>query len=293
MTGLDSGDRVLLELKRPSPRMPCVSLSTPGRLMASLLVHGAIGAFLVALASPRSTSSNVETAGVHTETRSSTMVFVAPPRVEQGGGGGGGGSRDKGPIPRAQAMGVDALTLPAALPRQAGATESVSPPPLQQVTLEARALASGTSFLTGLPDAGAPVYSDARGSGSGTGFGDGDGSGVGSGIGPGAGPGTGGNAGGGPYRAGGAVSQPTLLTQVRPAYTAEALQAGIQGPVVLELIVRENGVPDAIRVVASLDPGGLDAEAVQSVRQWRFKPGRIDGTPVAVLVTVIVTFHLH
>jgi protein TonB len=84
-----------------------------------------------------------------------------------------------------------------------------------------------------------------------------------------------------------------LLTQVRPVYTEEALQAGIQGPVVLELIVRENGEPDAIRVVGSLDPGGLDEEAVQSVRQWRFRPGRIDGIPVAVLVTVIVTFHLH
>jgi TonB family protein len=161
------------------------------------------------------------------------------------------------------------------------------------VTLDARALASGTSFLAGLPDAGPPVYSDARGSGSGNGFGEGDGSGVGSGIGSGAGPGTGGNAGGGPYRAGGAVSPPTLLTQVRPPYTDEALQARIQGPVVLELIVRENGVPDAIRVVGSLDPGGLDAEAVQAVRQWRFKPGRIDGIPVDVLVTVIVNFHLR
>jgi len=269
--------------------MPGVSMSAPGRLMTALLVHAAIGTLLVALPAPRSTSSDTEAPGVRPASR---MVFVAPPRVEQGGGG-GGGNRDKGPLPRAQAKGVDPLTLPVARPRETMPIDSIPPPSIQALTLDARALASGTSFLAGLPDAGAAIYSDVRGSGSGTGFGEGDGSGVGAGIGPGAGPGTGGNAGGGAYRVGGAVTQPTLLTQVRPAYTEKALQSRIQGPVVLELIVRENGVPDAIRVVGSLDPGGLDVEAVQSVRQWRFKPGRLDGTPVAVLVTVIVTFHLH
>ena len=98
---------------------------------------------------------------------------------------------------------------------------------------------------------------------------------------------------GGAYRVGGAVSPPTVLTHVRPSYTEEALHTGIQGSVMLELIVRENGVPDTIRVVRSLDPGGLDVKAVEAVRQWRFRPGRIDGAPVDVLVTVMVNFHLY
>lgn len=284
---------MLLELERPSPRIPRISLSAPSRLAMAIFFHAAVGAFLVVLPSPRSTLSNAHTAISQPETRSPSMVFFAIPNVERGGGGGGGGNRDNGPIPRAQAPGIDELTLPVARPRQAEPAEPAPPPPVQEVMLDARVLASGVSFLAGLPDAGVPVYSDARGSGSGSGFGEGYGSGVGAGIGSGAGPGTGGNTGGGPYRAGGAVSQPTLLTQVRAAYTEEALQSGIQGPVVLELIVRENGVPEAIRVVASLDPGGLDEEAVQSVRQWRFNPGRLDGTPVAVVVTVIVTFRLY
>jgi TonB family protein len=84
-----------------------------------------------------------------------------------------------------------------------------------------------------------------------------------------------------------------VITQVRPSYTEGALQTRLQGPVTLELIVRENGVPDTIRVVRSLDPGGLDVEAVHAVRQWRFRPGHIDGTPVDVLVTIIVNFHLY
>jgi protein TonB len=99
--------------------------------------------------------------------------------------------------------------------------------------------------------------------------------------------------GGGAYRPGGAVSNPVLLTQVRPTYTDEALRNRIQGSVELELIVRQNGEPDAIRVVRSLDRGGLDVEAVRAVRQWRFRPGRIGDTPVDVLVTIIVNFSMH
>jgi TonB family protein len=172
------------------------------------------------------------------------------------------------------------------------ASESTLPPPVQPLALDAKPLASGAEFLAGLPDAGPPLTSSARGPGSGEGFGTGDGSGIGSGSGPGVGPGTGGGIGGGVYRPGGAVSVPVLLSQVRPTYTEKALSDRIQGPVELELIVRRNGTPDAIRVVRSLEPG-LDAEAVRAVRQWRFQPGRLNDSPVDVLVTVVVTFNLH
>jgi len=296
MSGHDSigpRDRVLLQLERPSPRLPRTSLSVQSRLIVAAVVHAAIGALLV-LTPPPPTLSTSEGAVVGPDApRAPRLVFVAPPSVQRGGGGGGGGNRVRGAVPRAQARGTDALTLPAARSREADLTEPVLQPPVQQVVLDAQRLAAGTSFLAGLPDAGAPVQSDARGPGSGTGFGDGEGSGVGSGIGPGAGPGMGGGAGGGAYRVGGGVSPPTVLTHVRPRYTEDALQTRIQGSVMLELIVRENGVPDTIRVVRSLDPGGLDMEAVQAVRQWRFRPGRIDGAPVDVFVTVMVNFHLY
>ena len=183
--------------------------------------------------------------------------------------------------------------MPVRRPPDPDPTAPALPPEAQQLLLDAKPLVSGTMFLAGLPDAGPPRSSGARGSGSGGGFGEGEGSGIGSGSGPGAGPGTGGGAGGGVYRPGGAVSAPVLLIQVRPTYTEEALRNRIQGAVLLELIVRQNGVPDAIRVVRSLDPGGLDVEAVHAVRQWRFRPGRIDDTPVDVLVTVIVNFSVH
>ena len=37
---------------------------------------------------------------------------------------------------------------------------------------------------------------------------------------------------------------------------------------------------------------GLDAQAVSAVKQWLFKPGTKEGKPVAVHVTIEMTFTL-
>jgi TonB family protein len=131
------------------------------------------------------------------------------------------------------------------------------------------------------------------GPGSGGGVGSGIGTGTGSGRGSGLGPGAGGGTGGGVYRPGGAVSAPRLIEEVRPRYTSDALRTKIQGTVFLEAIVRSDGSPSHIRVVRSLDRGGLDEEAVAAVAKWRFEPGRLAGQPVDVLVTIMVDFWIR
>ena len=85
---------------------------------------------------------------------------------------------------------------------------------------------------------------------------------------------------------GGAVSAPRLIKEVKPKYTSEALRNKIQGTVVLEAIVTGDGCASQIRIVRSLDRGGLDEEALTAVAQWRFEPGRLAGAPVDVLVTI-------
>jgi protein TonB len=84
-----------------------------------------------------------------------------------------------------------------------------------------------------------------------------------------------------------------LIKQVRPNYTPEAMRNKIQGTVVLEAVVTSEGCPTRIRVVRSLDPGGLDEEAIATVAQWRFDPGRLGGAPVDVLVTVLLDFTIR
>jgi outer membrane biosynthesis protein TonB len=45
--------------------------------------------------------------------------------------------------------------------------------------------------------------------------------------------------------------------------------------------------------VRSLDPGGLDDEAIKTVHEWKFMPGRVPGTAVPVLVTVVLDFTIR
>ncbi len=87
---------------------------------------------------------------------------------------------------------------------------------------------------------------------------------------------------------------PSILRQVQPRYTSEAMLAKVQGVVVLEVVVRANGTVGAVRVVKSLDARfGLDQEAIKTAQQWVFVPGTKQGKPVDVLVTLILEFRLH
>jgi TonB family protein len=163
---------------------------------------------------------------------------------------------------------------------------------LPALVLDVQPLASGIFEQVGLPSGGV-LAGQSTGTGSGGGVGTGDGTGIGSGQGPGVGPGSGGGTGGGVFRPGGTVTAPRVLTEVKAAYTSDALNHRIQGTVVVEAIVTRDGRPTQIRLLRSLDPGGLDEQAVAAVAQWRFEPGRLAGAPVDVLVTISLDFWIR
>ena len=95
------------------------------------------------------------------------------------------------------------------------------------------------------------------------------------------------------YRPGGGVKAPRLISDVKPQYTPEAMQARIQGTVWLLAVVLTTGEVGEVEVTQSLDTVyGLDDEAVKALRQWRFEPGTKDGKAVAVRVEVEMTFKL-
>jgi TonB family protein len=168
------------------------------------------------------------------------------------------------------------------------AAEAEAPP----LVLDALPMASGAFDQIGLP-VGGVSYGTSTGRGSGGGVGTGTGTGIGEGRGPGIGPGSGGGFGGGSYRPGGAVTTPRVLSEVKPQYTSDAMERKIQGSVWLELVVTREGRAGDVRVVRPLDPGGLDEQAINAVRQWQFEPGRLAGTPVDVLVTVVMDFSIR
>ena len=95
------------------------------------------------------------------------------------------------------------------------------------------------------------------------------------------------------YAPGNGVSLPMVVKEVRPAYTQAAKDARIEGTVVLECVVLADGTVGDVTVARSLDSLlGLDQEAVKATKQWQFKPGMKDGKPVAVRVSIELTFTL-
>lgn len=286
-------------LAPPTPRLPHQPLGAVAQVAASIALHVTLFSLAALIATASTSGLDVRRAALITDQQRPDVrhiVFLAPELRPTGSGGGGGGNRRPEPIRRAQGVGTDTITLrvqkrpsPTA-PVSAVAIPDVSP--LPSLVLDAKPLASGLFEQTGLPTGGV-LSGISTGPGSGGGVGTGTGTGIGPGRGPGLGPGSGGGTGGGIYRAGGAVSAPRLIKEVKPGYTSEALRSRIQGTVVLEVVVTADGCASQIRVVRSLDAGGLDKEAVAAVAQWQFEPGRLGGTPVDVLVTIMLDFILR
>ena len=95
------------------------------------------------------------------------------------------------------------------------------------------------------------------------------------------------------YKPGDGVTLPVLIKRVTAKYTSEAMQQRIEGTVRLDTVVNSDGHVGEVTVVKSLDSVyGLDNEAVKAVKQFEFKAGTKDGKPVAVRVTIEVTFTL-
>src|SRR6266446_3144884 len=104
------------------------------------------------------------------------------------------------------------------------------------------------------------------------------------------GDGDGGIGSGGPIRPGGDLRPPAKVRHVVPAYPELARRAGVEGVVVLECVIDPSGHVAEVRILRSQPL--LDAAAVEAVRQWVYSPTRLNGVPVAVLLTVTVQFKI-
>ncbi len=207
-------------------------------------------------------------------------------------GGGGGGDRDKieAPKGRLPKLAMQQITPPQIVLRNQHPKLAVEPTVV--VPPQVR-LAENHMPTLGNPSAAVlPSAPPSNGTGSGGGIGSGSGGGVGVGHGPGVGTGSGGGIGGGVFKVGGGISAPQPVSTPDPEYTEEARNAKTQGTCILWMIVDDQGRPRDIRVVRGLG-FGLDAKAIEAVRQWKFQPAQKDGHPVNVQISVEVGFKLY
>ena len=91
-------------------------------------------------------------------------------------------------------------------------------------------------------------------------------------------------------RVGGHVARARLTRQVRPQYPPLARQARIQGTVRLAAVISKDGSIQKLEVLSGhplLVPAALSA-----VKQWQYKPTRLNGEAVEVLTSIEVNFTL-
>jgi protein TonB len=93
-----------------------------------------------------------------------------------------------------------------------------------------------------------------------------------------------------PVRIGGQIKEPALVYRVEPAYPALAVASKMEGVVILEAIVDQEGHVESVRSLRV--PTILDAAAIKAVRQWRYSPVLLNGRPEKFILTVVVSFKL-
>ena len=83
---------------------------------------------------------------------------------------------------------------------------------------------------------------------------------------------------------------PEVLRQVEPEYPAEALRAGVQGTVMLQVLVGADGKVQETRILKSIPM--LDSAAVAVVDHWTFKPALRKKIAMTLWLDVPVQFML-
>jgi len=81
-----------------------------------------------------------------------------------------------------------------------------------------------------------------------------------------------------------------LVSKAPIVYPIDAKKAGVSGTVVLSAIIGRDGTVEDLQVVSG--PEMLQQAALDSVKQWRYRPYLLNGDPVEVRTTINIIFTL-
>jgi TonB family protein len=87
------------------------------------------------------------------------------------------------------------------------------------------------------------------------------------------------------------LTGPSPLKKVDPKYPPSLVSDRVEGEVVLYAVIRRNGSVDSIQLVHGIDEQ-LDANAMDALGQWKFRPAAKGGTPVELEAIVHIPFRV-
>jgi TonB family protein len=94
----------------------------------------------------------------------------------------------------------------------------------------------------------------------------------------------------GPRLASSEVAAPGPLRKIDPKYPPTLIKDHVEGEVVLYAVIRSDGSVDSIQLVRGIDDQ-LDANAMQALSQWKFRPATKQGLPIELEAIVHIPFH--
>lgn len=94
------------------------------------------------------------------------------------------------------------------------------------------------------------------------------------------------------YIANGVITEPNRIDGPNPRYPEQARKEGVNGVVVMEVVIGEDGSVREVEVVQS-NANVLSEAAIEAVEQWTFEPATLEGVPVAVRYILTVKFRLQ
>jgi periplasmic protein TonB len=94
----------------------------------------------------------------------------------------------------------------------------------------------------------------------------------------------------GPIRISSGMREPRLLSAPPVVYSPIARTARVEGTVILDAIIDEQGNVTQVRVISG--PALLLGSALKAVSERKYEPTILDGQPVSIRLNVTVEFHL-
>lgn len=91
-------------------------------------------------------------------------------------------------------------------------------------------------------------------------------------------------------RVGGSIREPRKLRNLNPVYPPDAIQARVQGVVILECTISPTGKVVEVKALRGIPL--LTEPAIEAVKQWEYTPTMLNGVAVPVIMTVTVNFKL-
>jgi len=95
----------------------------------------------------------------------------------------------------------------------------------------------------------------------------------------------------GPHMVSADLAGPAPVKKIDPKYPPSLISDRVEGEVILYAVIRRDGSVDSIQLVQGLDEQ-LDANAMQALSQWKFRPASKEGEPVELEAIVHIPFHL-